>query len=222
MARAPRAHRPPRPSGPRDSGRGSRWCAVRGVRRSTRKRGALHRRRPPAPARAPCAHGPRPARRQRRRRRRDPLSRRRGGHRDGEPAAAVCGRGRPGPDPPRDPQVAPNDGSGERALRPPPGRARRCGPRPPRLPGPRRRARHRHVEVAGGDPLPAGAPAPRGFHASPAAGFRSLRHLARLARDPASSRGARPQPGGRVVTVPNSAPGRPVRSRTVVLRHDED
>ena len=59
-------------------------------------------------------------------------------------------------------------------------------------------------------------------HASPAAGFRSLRHLARLAHDPASSRGARPRPGGRVVTVPNSAPGRPVRSRTVVLRHDED
>ncbi len=59
-------------------------------------------------------------------------------------------------------------------------------------------------------------------HASPASGFRSLRHLARLARDPSSSRTERTRPACRAVAVPNSAPGRPVRSRTVVLRHDED
>ncbi len=59
-------------------------------------------------------------------------------------------------------------------------------------------------------------------HASATSTLRSLRHLARLARDPASGRAPRAGSGCRAVPVPNCAPGQPIRSRTVVLRHDED
>ena len=59
-------------------------------------------------------------------------------------------------------------------------------------------------------------------HASIVAGLRSARHLAWLAGRGEATRIERGRPQCRAVAVPNSAPGQPVRSRTVVLRHDPD